>query len=285
MWEIQILGTDVYHIVQWFFIYSILGWVVESIYMSFCNKKWTNRGFIHGPICPIYGVGALTVYFILKPFSHNYIILYFCGTILATTLEYITAIIMQKIFGCIWWDYNDKPFNYKGILCLESSIAWGFYTIFLFAFLHKWANMILGLYSRRTGEVLATILIVYYIVDFIISLIGAIDLNEKLKKLSSIIDEIQRNLHYRNIHLDKKVIREKLDNEPKENEKIQLEDKNLKKLSEQYTKERSHNFFLSKHFIKSYQAFRVWGRKEMEKENCQEEEIVKAEMEVKERNS
>ena len=192
---------------------------------------------------------------------------------------------MQKIFGCIWWDYNDKPFNYKGILCLESSIAWGFYTIFLFAFLHKWANMILGLYSRRTGEVLATILIVYYIVDFIISLIGAIDLNEKLKKLSSIIDEIQRNLHYRNIHLDKKVIREKLDNEPKENEKIQLEDKNLKKLSEQYTKERSHNFFLSKHFIKSYQAFRVWGRKEMEKENCQEEEIVKAEMEVKERNS
>lgn len=285
MWEIQILGTDVYHIVQWFFIYSILGWVVESIYMSFCNKKWTNRGFIHGPICPIYGVGALTVYFILKPFSHNYIILYFCGTILATTLEYITAIIMQKIFGCIWWDYNDKPFNYKGILCLESSIAWGFYTIFLFAFLHKWANMILGLYSRRTGEVLATILIVYYIADFIISLIGAIDLNEKLKKLSSIIDEIQRNLHYRNIHLDKKVIREKLDNEPKENEKIQLEDKNLKKLSEQYTKERSHNFFLSKHFIKSYQAFRVWGRKEMEKENCQEEEIVKAEMEVKERNS
>ena len=98
MWEIQILGTDVYHIVQWFFIYSILGWVVESIYMSFCNKKWTNRGFIHGPICPIYGVGALTVYFILKPFSHNYIIVYFCGTILATTLEYITAIIMQKIF-------------------------------------------------------------------------------------------------------------------------------------------------------------------------------------------
>ncbi len=285
MWEIQILGTDVYHIVQWFFIYSILGWVVESIYMSFCNKKWTNRGFIHGPICPIYGVGALTVYFILKPFSHNYIILYFCGTILATTLEYITAIIMQRIFGCIWWDYNDKPFNYKGILCLESSIAWGFYTIFLFAFLHKWANMILGLYSRRTGEVLATILIVYYIVDFIISLIGAIGLNEKLKKLSSIIDEIQQHLHYRNIHLNKEVIREKLDNEQKENEKIQLEDKNLKKLSEQYTKERSHNFFLSRHFIKSYQAFRVWGRKEMEKENCREEEAVKAEMEVEERNS
>lgn len=289
MWKIQILGTDVYHIIQWFFIYSILGWLVESIYMSFCNKKWTNRGFIHGPICPIYGVGALTVYFILKPFSGNYIVLYFCGTILATALEYLTAIIMQRIFGCIWWDYNDKPFNYKGILCLESSIAWGFYTIFLFLFLHKWATAILGLYTRRTGEILAAILIIYYAVDFTISLIGAIDLNEKLKKLSSIVEEIQQYLHHMNIHMNRNLIREKLDNSKENNVKIQLEDKNIKELSEQYKKERFHNFFLSRHFIKSYQAFRVWGRKEMEKEEIYqpieaiETEVIKAE--VKKTNS
>ena len=116
MWEKMLLETDVYHIISWFLVYSILGWGVESLYMSFCNKKWTNRGFIHGPICPIYGVGALTVFFILRPFSENYFVLYFCGMILATTLEYITGVVMQRVFGCIWWDYNDKPFNYKGIL-------------------------------------------------------------------------------------------------------------------------------------------------------------------------
>ena len=63
LWTKAVLGTDVYHIIQWFLIYSILGWVVESIYMSICNRRLTNRGFVKGPICPIYGVGALTVYF------------------------------------------------------------------------------------------------------------------------------------------------------------------------------------------------------------------------------
>ena len=180
IWDMPFFGTDVYHVVHWLLIYSILGWVVESIYMSFCNKKLTNRGFIHGPMCPIYGVGALTVYFVLRPLEGNWLALYFGGTFLATSLEYVTAIIMQKIFGCIWWDYNDKPFNYKGILCLESTIAWGFYTLFLFIFLQKWVEAIVNLYPRSFGIYLGIGLIIYYIIDFTISLIGAIGLNVRL---------------------------------------------------------------------------------------------------------
>ena len=65
------LGIDLYHITQWFLAYSILGWVVESIYMSICNRRLTNRGFVRGPFCPIYGVGALSVFFLLRPFCHN----------------------------------------------------------------------------------------------------------------------------------------------------------------------------------------------------------------------
>ena len=76
-WTRGILGTDLYHIVQWFLIYSMLGWLVESIYMSVCNRKLTNRGFMRGPMCPIYGVGALTVYFLLRPVCHNIFLLYF----------------------------------------------------------------------------------------------------------------------------------------------------------------------------------------------------------------
>ena len=75
------MGVDVYYVVHWFFIYSILGWTIESIYMSFCNKKLTNRGFIRGPICPIYGVGALTVYFVLRPFAGNYLELFVFGSL------------------------------------------------------------------------------------------------------------------------------------------------------------------------------------------------------------
>lgn len=196
MWSRELLGTDVYHIVHWFFVYSILGWLVESIYMSICNKKITNRGFIRGPICPIYGVGALSVYFILKPFSHNYILLYFCGAILATVLEYITAKLMIRIFGEVWWDYNNKPFNYKGILCLESTIAWGFYTIFMFAFLQKFVEAVVSGYPAVLGIRIGTIVIVYFMLDFTVSLLEA-----KIESMPKSVSEWQETIKaviYRN---------------------------------------------------------------------------------------
>ena len=76
MWDAPFLTTDFYHFANWFLIYSVLGWIVESIYMSLCNRKLTNRGFVRGPICPIYGVGALAAYFILSPVSGNYVAVY-----------------------------------------------------------------------------------------------------------------------------------------------------------------------------------------------------------------
>lgn len=75
-WNRMILGFDSYHVILWFLLYSILGWIVESIYMSICNRKLTNRGFAKGPFCPIYGVGALTVYFVLRPYSSNGFLLF-----------------------------------------------------------------------------------------------------------------------------------------------------------------------------------------------------------------
>lgn len=144
-WNRMIFGFDSYHVILWFLTYSILGWVVESIYMSICNKKLTNRGFATGPFCPIYGVGALTVFFALRPYSNNGLLLFVLGSLLATTIEFLTAVIMKRVFGEIWWDYNEKPFNYKGVLCLESSIAWGFYTLFLFMFLQR---LVEGVVSR-----------------------------------------------------------------------------------------------------------------------------------------
>lgn len=129
-------AADFYSLLQWFLFYGVLGWIVESLYMSFCNKKLTNRGFMKGPFIPIYGFGALLAYFLLRGFVHAPIALYFLGAFMATAFEYVTALIMQSLLGAVWWDYKDKPFNYKGILCLESSIAWGFYTVGFFYLVH-----------------------------------------------------------------------------------------------------------------------------------------------------
>ena len=168
-WNRVIFGVGSYELVMWFLTYGMLGWLVESIYMSFCNKKLTNRGFGRGPFCPIYGVGALTVFFLLRPYSENRVLLFFMGSFFATILEYLTALLMQKVFGEVWWDYNEKPFNYKGIICLESSIAWGFSPLFLFMFLQNTVEGIVALIPLYVGRVAGSVLITVFGMDFLSS--------------------------------------------------------------------------------------------------------------------
>ena len=185
-WNRIIFGIDGYEVVMWFLTYSMMGWLVESIYMSFCNHKITNRGFAKGPFCPIYGFGALTVFFVLRPYSDNSILLFFLGSFLATTLEFLTALVMKRIFGEIWWDYHEKPFNYRGIICLESSIAWGFYTLFLFMFLQNIVAAFVAMIPVRAGSAICNLILIGYIMDF-----SATIYRQKKENLQESMDEEQ----------------------------------------------------------------------------------------------
>ena len=185
-WNRIIFGIDGYEVVMWFLTYSMMGWLVESIYMSFCNHKITNRGFAKGPFCPIYGFGALTVFFVLRPYSDNSILLFFLGSFLATTLEFLTALVKKRIFGEIWWDYHEKPFNYRGIICLESSIAWGFYTLFLFMFLQNIVAAFVAMIPVRAGRVIGNLILIGYIMDF-----SATIYRQKKENLQESMDEEQ----------------------------------------------------------------------------------------------
>lgn len=185
-WNRIIFGIDGYEVVMWFLTYSMMGWLVESIYMSFCNHKITNRGFAKGPFCPIYGFGALTVFFILRPYSDNSILLFFLGSFLATTLEFLTALVMKRIFGEIWWDYHEKLFNYRGIICLESSIAWGFYTLFLFMFLQNIVAAFVAMIPVRAGRAIGNLILIGYIMDF-----SATIYRQKKENLQESMDEEQ----------------------------------------------------------------------------------------------
>lgn len=173
MWNIDVMGIDTYHIVWWFITYSMLGWLIESVYMSICNGKLTNRGFAKGPFCPIYGVGALSVFFLLRNYSDNVFVLYILGAIFATMLEFFTAVIMIRLFGSVWWDYRDKPFNYKGILCMESTVAWGFYTVFLFAFLQLGVMFIVDQIPYPIGLVFGKWIMILYSLDFLYAIYHA----------------------------------------------------------------------------------------------------------------
>ena len=185
MWEREIFDTDLYHLVCAFIVYSILGWLVESIYMSFCNRKITNRGFAKGPFCPIYGVGALVGYIILSPLKGSYIGIYIAGAVSATIFEFIVGKLMIKFLGSLWWDYNDKPFNYKGIICLESTIAWGFYALGIVYFLQNAVYGLVDHIHREIGVIIISVVFFIVFVDYVIQLIKVfdIDLEEQKEKI------------------------------------------------------------------------------------------------------
>ena len=170
MWTRGLFGSDVYHLIAAFIIYSVLGWFVESVYMSFCNHRLTNRGFAKGPFCPIYGFGAVIGYLVLNPLSGHYVTLYLTGAFLATTFEYLVGIMMQKLLGEVWWDYTEKPMNYKGIICLESTIAWGFYAIIITMFLHERVLHLIDAMDMAYGRIFCIVILAIVTVDYLIRL-------------------------------------------------------------------------------------------------------------------
>ena len=173
MWTRELFGTDVYHLVTAFVFYSIAGWLVESIYMSICNKKLTNRGFAKGPFCPIYGFGAVIGNLLLSPLRYHKVILYFTGAIIATVFEFLVGMLMIRLFGELWWDYNEKPFNYKGIICLESTVAWGFYAIGIVCFLNDYVYAVIDSLNMHVTVRVVTLILTIATIDYIIQLLKA----------------------------------------------------------------------------------------------------------------
>lgn len=157
----------IYHMINWFFAFSFLGYLLECVVLSYENKRPViDRGFGHGPFCIIYGFGAVGAYYILQPWAEDPIKLYFATMFMATTMELITAKIMIRLFGSFWWDYSEKLFNYKGIICLESSIAWGFLGIFFFQFLDGFVHHLVSYVPGDFEKFLAIALVVFYVIDF-----------------------------------------------------------------------------------------------------------------------
>lgn len=168
IWMEEIHKLDPYHFFSLFAIYSMMGWLIESIYMSICNRKVTNRGFAKGPFCPIYGVGCIGGYLVFAPFKGKYVLVYIFGSIVATTFEFIVGKLMIKSLGELWWDYKDKPFNYQGIICLESTLAWGIYALVVVHFLHDFMLHVVDLIDKRLGVLMLIVIYFLVFIDYLV---------------------------------------------------------------------------------------------------------------------
>ena len=128
-----------YSLSQWllfFFFYCFCGWVWESCYVSAKRRQWVNRGFLHGPMLPIYGTGAIIILLAAIPVRENPALVFLLGMLAATALEYVTGAAMEALFKVRYWDYSQQPFNLGGHICLTCSLAWGAFSVLLVRFLH-----------------------------------------------------------------------------------------------------------------------------------------------------
>lgn len=157
-------------LVDAFFLYSFLGWCMECVVIRREKGAWENRGFVKSPFCIIYGFGAMLGYALLRPFPGNYVLLYVVGAAAATAFEYLTALLMLRLFGSFWWDYTNKPFNYKGIICLESTLGWGLISVLLFAFMQNGVFAVVRRLSPQAGMAFAAVLVALYGADFAFSM-------------------------------------------------------------------------------------------------------------------
>lgn len=191
----EILGTPILVMIEQFIVYSMIGWLVESIYMSICNKKLTNRGFGIGPFCPIYGFGAVIGNMLLSPFYHYPVVMYFVGAISATTFEFLVGKVMQYVFREVWWDYHEKPFNYQGIICLESTIAWGFYGMIIVYRLNGMTLRMVEMIPMQIGKVVSMVILFLYLLDFTYHALDSLDYNlrQSLKEKKDVMVERYRD--------------------------------------------------------------------------------------------
>lgn len=177
---------NVYQLLMLFLIYSFLGWCVEVSFVAVTTGRVVNRGFLNGPVCPIYGVGMLGALLLLEPVSGNLVLLFFLGMLLCTLVELIGGWILEKAFHTRWWDYTDKPFNLGGYICLGFSIMWGLAVTFAVRLIHPLIFSLVCWLPHLLGWISIGVLYALFLIDFVLTLITVVGIRKQLGELERV---------------------------------------------------------------------------------------------------
>lgn len=191
-----------YNFEQWLFIfymYSFLGWCFESLVVSVRQRpiRWVNRGFMHGFFLPLYGSGCVMMLVVSLPFQNNLIMIFIAGFFGATLLEYVTGVIMEALFKIRYWDYSQRKLNYRGIICIRSSLAWGVLTIFMTKVLHPFIGMFILMIPSEVLKYAVIVITFFVAADFSLSFRTALDLRDilvKMEKIRGEMDSLQQRM-------------------------------------------------------------------------------------------
>lgn len=174
------------------FVYAFIGWVMETLYVSIPAGHFVERGFLRGPIIPIYAFGAYIVLYLLMPFGTHPLYIFIFGVIATSALEYITSYILEKLFNMKWWDYSKQKFNIHGRICLKNSTLFGLLSLALVLWIHpliqKWTLLI----PDNIRTIFTITFLVIALIDFGFTLASILNLRTRFKDLQRDIEDFQQ---------------------------------------------------------------------------------------------
>ena len=180
-----------YRLLWIFFIYAFLGWCTEVSYAALVTGTFVNRGFLNGPVCPIYGFGVVIVLTCLTPLAGSLPLLFLGSVVLTSALEWLTGFALEKLFHQRWWDYSDEPFNLSGYICLRFSIAWGLACMFVVKLLHPTVLLFIRIIPQVLGIVLLAVMGAVMAVDLAATVSTIIKLNRRLAQIDELAAKIK----------------------------------------------------------------------------------------------
>lgn len=183
-----------YTVTLLFFCYSFLGWFTETAYCGIAQKHFTNRGFLSGPLCPVYGFGALLVIYLLEPLSENLLALFVGGMLLTSILEYLTGWLLETIFHTKWWDYSQHRFQIHGRVCLLNATLFGILAVIVVRLLHPFIAQFIGRLDFLRQVIIGTVLLTLLAVDLFFSVRAAFQISGKLAALNSAAQNLNERM-------------------------------------------------------------------------------------------
>lgn len=171
----------------YFFIYAFFGWCCEVSFATLKTGKFTNRGFLNGPLCPIYGFGCVGIICALSPIKDNLILLFFGSMFLTSLLEFLTGFLLGKLFKQKWWDYSKEPFNVMGYVCLRMSLLWGFACVFVIKLIHPIFESLVAKLNYPVNLIIALVLYAILVADLIVSVFQLIAHKKNMRKYNELV--------------------------------------------------------------------------------------------------
>lgn len=233
-----------------FFIYGLIGWILEVVFFAVTTGKFVNRGFLNGPICPIYGVGAMIVVMCLLPLKGHFILLYICSVIITSVLEFATGMVLEKVYHVRWWDYSEHPFNIKGHICLGFSLMWGVACLVLMYVIHPPISALVTKLNDTLELVIVCVLGAALISDMAVTVATLKKLRLRLRTMHRIADkmrEISEGVG--------RYVFEAAENAVKKYDKM-TESEEFAELKEKYNKLTDETGALQKRIIKAFPTMR-----------------------------